>query len=550
MVRKKKAAGAAGGRRRPGHNGSLLLVLHAHLPYVRHPERESFLEESWLFEAVLESYLPLVEVLGRLADEGVPFTVTVSLSPTLAAMLTDGLLMDRLRGRVEGLLSLAEREVKRTRADASFGPVARMYRKRLARLRRLFEEDLGGDIPGALGALAGAGAVELITTSATHAYLPGLAPFPSAVLSQMALGMESHRRLFGRRPPGLWLPECGYFEGLDSVVSSLGAGYFFLESHGLLHGRPRPSRGVFRPARTPAGAAAFARDPEASRLVWSAETGYPGGPWYREFHRDIGYDLPPGHIGIHPGGMKAPTGLKYHRVSGRGRRKEPYVRAKALARARADAAHFASFLGRKALDIKEAYGFSPLFVAPFDCELFGHWWFEGPEWLGAVLAELPARGVRAVGPSEYLAEVKGLQEVEPSASSWGWGGFGGTWANPANDRWLAEVLRACAGMDELASSLPRRPRGPVRRAAGQALRELLLAQASDWPFMLNTGASSAYAESRLREHMGAFWRLRDMALAGEVDEGCLDELWRRRPFLPEAEGFPYGRSLAKGYVLR
>jgi 1,4-alpha-glucan branching enzyme len=533
--------------------GSVLLLLHAHLPYVRHPEYDFFYEETWLFEAVIESYLPLLDAFHRLINDGVDFRVTLSLSPTLAEMLGDALLRERFQRHMARLLELAEREVSRTSREALFAPVSRMYEERLKGLMRLYHEGCRRDVVSALGALEDAGCLEIITTSATHAYLPNLAPYPAAVRTQIRAGMENHRKHFGKCPAGLWLPECGYYEGLDGIVSAAGAGYFFLESHGLLFARPRPGHGVFRPARCPSGAVAFARDSESARLVWSAGAGYPGGAYYRDFHRDIGYDLPLDYIGpyMHPGGTRMPTGIKYHRVTGKTGRKRPYLRDRALAAAEADAEDFAFRLGLRAGEIKGGCGFAPLFVLPFDAELFGHWWFEGPEWLEALLRKLESHGVRTVAPSEYLSQGPVLQETDPSPSSWGYEGHGLTWSNCSNDRWLIEVLRACDYMEELSDrTSARKPAGVLKRALDQALRELLLAQSSDWPFLLNTGAAAEYAERRLKGHLEDFWALGQMVERGKADPARIAEIEDRHPAFPEADYRLYGRSLEKGYVRR
>jgi 1,4-alpha-glucan branching enzyme len=526
--------------------GSLMLVLHAHLPYVRHPEHDYSLEELWLYEAAVETYLPLLEMLGRLAGEGVGYRLTLSLSPTLLEMLSDPLLNARLLRHIEGLLVLAEKELLRTRGDASFGPLARMYHGRVKKLKSFYERDCGGDIVGALRALGGTGRVEFITTAATHAYLPNLAPHPEAVTAQLETGIRAFKGHMGLDPRGVWLPECGYYPGLDEALSMLGAGFCFLETHGVLHARPRPPYGVFRPVRCPSGAAAFGRDADTARRVWCARSGYPGHPDYRDFYRDIGHDLPMHYIKehVHPDGIRVQTGIKYHRVTGSTGRKAPYVRERALKRAKRHALDFIEHLSGRARTLGETYGFAPLITAPYDAELFGHWWFEGVEWLEFLLRGLDARGgIRTVTPTEYLAESPGPELAAPQLSSWGEGGYGATWTADGNGWAAAEILRACGRMKRLIAQA-KNPSGPGRRALAQALRELLLAQSSDWTFLMHRDTAAEYAEDRLRGHLANFRLLEGMLAEGRVDMERLAELERKNNVFPGLDHRVYGSNFA------
>jgi 1,4-alpha-glucan branching enzyme len=579
--------------------GNLLFLLHAHLPYVRHPEHEYFLEENWFYEAAVETYIPLLEMLDRLMVDGVDFRITLSISPTLLEMMADGLLAGRLLRHMDRLLDLTEREISRTsgkKAFMPFGPTARLYSERIRRARARFEAE--GLIDG-FRRLSGSGKVDLITTAATHAYLPNLAPYPEAVRSQIRAGVETYRHYFGGGGPcGAWLPECGYYDGLDRVLAEEGINYFFLEGHGVLNGTPRPEYGVFRPVKCPSGSVAFGRDAEITELVWCSKTGYPGDPDYRDFHRDIGFDLPadylkpfvaPYIIG-YSGKTRIHTGLKYHRVTGKGK-KEPYDRSLALRKVELHATDFVHRLLRRAEELS-AHGFAPLFVVPFDAELFGHWWFEGIEWLESLLRRLSRqRAIQMVSPAEHLAENPSLQTLKPSFSSWGSGGFSSTWINPRNDWAISEIHRACETMNHIERnffqevslklssrtfSLPLDPpfeEGGLKakskkslkgayggnflqkvspgnvfnRAMSQAMRELLLAQASDWPFLMTSGTATHYAERRLRGHLRNFGRTAGMLRAGLIDEKELSALERASPVflrvkeLFKAEGFRTGK---------
>ena len=308
--------------------GYLALVLHAHLPYVRHPEHEHFLEEQWFFEAMTGTYIPLVHVFEGLRRDGVDFRLTVSLSPPLVAMMRDALLLGRYARQLDRLAELGDHEVDRTRGDGTFHPLAHMYRDRVGAIRDTFRR-YEGNIPRALRGFQDAGQLEIITCNATHMFLP-LADRNWAVChAQIELAAREHERHFGRRPRGMWLAECGYFRGVDELLRDSGIRYFFVDTHGLLFADRRPAYGVYAPVYCPTGVAAFGRDVESSKQVWSAQEGYPGAGVYRDFYRDIGYDLDLDYIRpyVHPDGIRHDTGFKYYRITDRHtplHRKAPY----------------------------------------------------------------------------------------------------------------------------------------------------------------------------------------------------------------------------------
>jgi 1,4-alpha-glucan branching enzyme len=511
-------------------SGRIIFLLHAHMPYVRHPEHGHFIEERWFYEAVVESYIPLLDMFERLINDGVRFGATLSLSPTLLEMLADGLLNERLAEYMERLVELTESEIIRNRKDPAFGPLALMYNKRALWVKGLYELRYAGDLVGALRRLARSGHLEIITTSATHAYLPNFAPYSRTVRRQIRVGIATQERHLGSAPRGLWLPECGYYEGLDEILSGEGVEFCFLESHGVLHASPRPRHGVFRPVRCPSGLAAFGRDSAASGLVWCAASGYPGDHFYRDFYRDVGYELPPRDVTrfVHPDGIRVPTGLKYYRITGKGCQKKPYIKGHAFRRAGEHALDFVGKMNALTGQLNERYGFGPLVTVAFDAELFGHWWFEGPEWLERTLRGL---GEKTVTPSEYLCEDRKLQTVAPGLSSWGSGGYGRTWLEKSNDWALWHLHKACERMEGFSRSAD--GNAQTKRALRQAERELLLSQSSDWPFLMQKGASAGYAQKRLTGHLEAFSMLYDMALKGPIDENSLRRLESRHPLFPE-----------------
>ncbi len=506
-------------------DGYLSLVLHAHLPYVRSPEHEYLLEERWLFEAITETYIPLLELFGNLLDEGVDFRITLSITPTLTEMFNDSLLMKRYLRHLYGLIELAGKEAARTRRDAALAPVARMYKERFIKTAHLFEDVYRKDLTSAFRSLLDSGKIELITSAATHAYLPALMTAPGSVRAQISTGARHFRNNFGRPAAGIWLPECGFFPGCETFFETEGIRFFFLESHGLTNCAPRNVNGIYAPVRTPSGVFAFSRDAECSGQVWSASNGYPGDFDYRDFYRDAGFDLEFADLEPYlPEGVRTFTGLKYFRITGKSGEKKPYVRQRALRKARLHAEHFLNSRRDQALFLRKKLKARPLVTAAYDAELFGHWWFEGPEWLGSFLRKTAKqKTVRLVTPREYLDRNPDIQTAMPSMSSWGEKGYSTTWINNSN-AWIYRHLSRAARMMEEAAERHADAKGHMKRALNQAARELLLAQASDWAFMMKTGSASEFAGRKFSGHIENFFALHRQISAGKIDKNSLERL--------------------------
>ncbi|MGI6663750.1 MAG: glycoside hydrolase family 57 protein [Bacillota bacterium] len=509
-------------------SGYLCLVLHAHLPFVRHVEYEDSLEERWLFQAITESYLPLLHRLRRLVREGVRFSLTVSLSPPLLEMLDDDLLRKRYKRHLSIMHDLASREMARLKGSPR-RPIAEMYKERFEKAYDMYTRELGEDLPSAWKHLQESGCVELMTSSATHAYLPLLIQEES-VAAQVETGVRAFERRFGMRPKGFWLPECAYTPEIEPHLADAGIKYFILETHGILCGTPRPRYGFYAPVLTPFGLSAFGRDVDCGKQVWSADEGYPGDGVYREFHRDIAYELPLEYLGkAVPGGIRTPTGIKYYRVTDRrSEHKELYDPDIASQRAKTHAENFVFWRKKEAEYWGSVLGKPPLMTAPYDAELFGHWWYEGPEWIEEVLRLTagPCGTVRSVTPGTYLEEHPPGDIVKPAASSWGYKGYSEVWLGPENG-WIYRHLHACQEAMAEASRAYAGAGGTVRRALNQAFRELLLAQASDWPFILTSGTVPDYARKRLLNHIGRFRTLISQVNSGEIDETYLREVEER-----------------------
>jgi 1,4-alpha-glucan branching enzyme len=531
--------------------GYLALILHAHLPFVRHPEHEHFLEEDWLFEAITESYIPLLQMMQRLVNDRVPFKITMSLTPTLCAMLQDELLCERYVRHLDLLIDLAKREQKRNRTHPKLHELATFYRNLFSESRRFFVDEWRCDLLAAFRQLQEAGALEIVASAATHGLLPLLErQSREAVRAQVLIGCDVYLNLFGREPIGFWLPECAYGPGLESTLQEANIRWFVLDAHGLLFGEPSPRRLIYAPCYTPAGPAAFARDRDSSRQVWSAQGGYPGDSAYREFYRDAGFDLPMEHLGPIAHGTRKFSGVKYHRITGTDAEKELYDLVPAERVVEAQAAHFVE---QRRVQIREisAAGFDPIVVIPFDAELFGHWWFEGPRFLELFIRKMAIEPeFYLTTPSEYLAANPTQQIIEPATSSWGENGYFEVWLNQSNG-WIYPHLHTAAkkmtALAKHASGAVGQPfRLPNEASAGEAsapqladrilkqlARELLLAQSSDWAFLMKTGTARKYATKRTIDHLARFDRLHNQFAANEVGEEFLRECEWRDNLFPE-----------------
>jgi 1,4-alpha-glucan branching enzyme len=359
------------------------------------------------------------------------------------------------------------------------------------------------------------------------------------VRAQITVAANHYRQNFGRDPHGIWLAECGYYPGVERFLASERIRFFFTDTHGVTDATPRPLFGPYAPIYTEAGVAAYARDPESSQQVWSSETGYPGDPVYREFYRDIGWDLDLDYVRpfVQPTGDRKNTGFKYYRITGKTSEKAPYDPAAAQQRAQVHAGNFL-FNRQKQLEhlASRMGGRRPVVVAPYDAELYGHWWFEGPQFIDALIRQAAQvkDSLQLVTPSDDLEQYPENQVASPPMSSWGERGYANMWLDPAND-WLYRHLLQCAKrMVELARDFPE-PGTLQRRALNQAARELLLAQASDWAFILKTGTMVEYALRRTREHVLRFGRLHEQLRAGSIDEAGLAQLESRDNLFPEID---------------
>ncbi len=555
-------------------NGYFSFVLHSHLPYViSHGQWPHGMD--WLNEAAAETYLPLVETFRRTAEKvRGRIGVTIGVTPILAEQLAD----ERFKNSFVEYLGVKIDAAEENRRQ--FDMVGDEHKSRLATMwgdfyrhqKELFTEDLGGDIIGALRKLQEDGVIEIITCAATHGYLPLLSR-DECVRAQLKLGASTHRKHFGTDPSGTWLPECAYRpsyewvspladegygptkpvqrKGVEQLVSEAGIKYFIVDSHLLKGGKPigvymdrfealqtlwqqfeknyvpRDKNEEFSPylphlvgdASHQDPVAFFTRDPDSGLQVWSGDHGYPGNGMFLDFHKK--------HF---------PGGHQYWRVTSADADladKMEYEPTRVDEILESQSTHFVELLAGILDGHKTGTGGDGMITAPYDTELFGHWWFEGPDWLEKVLSKLGgSSGVTPSSCADFLEQTAPKDVVGLPEGSWGEGGFHYIWLNDWN-RWTwRHIYQSEERMCQIARGLTEKSSAPCHRVACQLGRELLLLESSDWQFLISTWSARDYAEARVALHSENFERLYAMFGRLEQDGSTGDSDWK---FLEQCE---------------
>ena len=523
--------------------GYFTFVLHSHIPYVRQAGRWPFGEET-LHEVMAETYIPLLDALYDLIDEGVKPHLTLGLTPILLEQLADPLVLTHFELYLREKLELVGLDLVRhgTTGDKPRLALAQFYHDWYERILSNFINRYHRDLVGAFRQLRAGGYIDVLTSAATHGYLP-LMERDSTIHGQLATGLGSSQRHLQASPLGVWLPECGYRPayykegkpsylkpGVESFLAELNLRYFFTETDvvtgGELVGKAAgdaigpygaiPARKLavtplteptekttFRPYFVGSSAVSvFGRDERTGMQVWSASHGYPGDFYYREFHRKDDH-----------------SGLQYWRVTGARvdlGNKQLYDPAKAQERAREHADNFVDLVVRGLTAHKKESGAAGVIVSAYDTELYGHWWFEGVDWMKNVLRQLAANpDVQLCTAASYLADNPPTEVLNLRESSWGAGGGHWTWLNPETEWMWPLIHNAERRMEKLAARYPA-AQGETLALLNQVARELVLLQSSDWPFLVSTGQAKDYATSRFQGHLARFSQLASMAEAGGV----------------------------------
>jgi 1,4-alpha-glucan branching enzyme len=506
------------------NKGYWIPVLHSHLPFVKHPKYDYFLEEHWLFEAITECYIPLLRRMKMMIDEGVDFRLTTSITPPLAQMLDDEHLMNKYKLYLDKHIKLSLKEQKRVKGS-EFENIVEFYIHFFKETKEFFEDFLSSNVLNGYRFFNDLGKVEVITCGATHGFLPLLRNNERSIHAQIKIAIESHKRHFHKHPKGIWLAECAYYDGLDEILKEYDLEFFFMDSHAFVYANPPAENGVYQPIYTPNKVAAFARDPHSAKQVWSSKEGYPGDFSYRDFYRDIGYDLDFDYIKdyIDPDGSRVFTGMKYYKITSESDHKEIYDPLLASWKTIDHAQNF-HFNREKQFEFLSSHmQRTPMVVSNYDAELFGHWWFEGVEFLYNVFKEIDKHKVfKAITPLEYLEMYPENQLTNPQASSWGDKGYYDVWLNEGNS-WIYRHLHFMAdNLTKLANENYHTSDDMTIRVLNQMLRELLLAQSSDWAFLITTETAIEYSVNRTKEHIENYLKLSSM-ISSNIDTEFLEE---------------------------
>ncbi|MBU1937610.1 DUF1957 domain-containing protein [bacterium] len=544
-------------------HGAFTFILHSHLPYVLSHGRWPH-GMDWLSEAATECYIPILKMLEELVAAGIRPKLTLGLTPVLCEQLSDPVFVEEFTDYLKMKIETAQLNVSQfsQRGDEHLSSLAQMWVKFYHDVSRDFVERWNQDLVAAFRKLQDAGHIEVITCAATHGYLPLLSR-DTAVNAQIQQGVASYRRHFGKDPVGIWLPECAYRpaynwanpiypdapfvprRGVEEFLAHYGLRFFIIDSHLLSGGKAigvylarfeglqriwdqyqesRPSGKIEQADRSPytlhwvsakqpeaQPVAALPRDPRTGLQVWSGEWGYPGDGNYLDFHKK---HYPGGHRYWRVTSPKADLGdkLEYYPEAIEGRIHE-------------NAMHFASLVRQI---ISEEKGKFPTIFAPFDTELFGHWWFEGPKWLREVLKEIDrAPEVDLMTGAEYVRSIEEANVVQLPEGSWGEGGFHYIWLNDAT-RWTwPYVYDAEEKMETAVVNLGENRDSSVQRLLRQLGRELLLLESSDWQFLISTLSAADYAEKRILRHAHDFEFLHDILQRVAHGDEVGDDAWMR-----------------------
>lgn len=468
----------------------LCILLHAHLPYVRDPVFNLPLEEVWLYQNIAECYIPLIEMSQRLIQKSIRPSIALSISPTLLTMLEQPYYHKRF---IEWAHTLCDASTMLKKKNTKAYSALDFYMNFITHSLSFFK-NANGQCADAFGDLFENNSIELLTTAGTHPFFPLYRMYPEFQNLQIMAGIQVYEKKFGKRPVGFWIPELGYYPEIGQYLRCNSISYTVVNDTSVLLGNSIPVTGNFFPLKTTTGLVVFPRDAVLSMKIWSSHKGYPGNPAYREFHRDAMYELP--ELSLN----NKLLGLKIYAISGSDQ-KQYYDPQKAMEVVRQHVDDFIATILQRAHDVERIIKRKPVFVLPFDAELFGHWWFEGPLFLELLIERIASRNdITCVMPQELLA--CDMETVEPVESSWGRGNDFSTWYNP-------KVRHTVLKLEELLYRFGKALYSN-EPALQQCARELMLAAASDWQFMISTESYADYAQQRFKEHTTAAETILDM----------------------------------------
>ncbi|MBD3351012.1 MAG: DUF1957 domain-containing protein [Candidatus Lokiarchaeota archaeon] len=507
--------------------GIFSLMLHAHIPYCRKSGVWPAGEE-WLFEAMHETYIPLLMMLRRFQRANYKPHIMIGVVPVLAEQLADAYMNDRFCEYMEDKIKRAQNDLERFGSTDKKKKVADYWLNHYTKIYQAYHELFFGNILGSLKWLQEEGIIEIITSAATHGFLP-LMEYDSGIYSQIHIGLKTYRKYFDSKANGFWLPECAYRykkdnrRAIDEWLADEGIRFFIVENIGIERATFIENKNhekaptTYRGYKLESGVCVFGRNYLTSKQVWSPKYGYPGDPYYLEFHS-----------------KDSQSGLRYNRITGTND-KEIYQPNLAKERINSHVLHFNSLVYEdvvnKSEEIKEA---PPIILAPYDCELFGHWWHEGVEWIEKLYELFSGQtSVKTMTLNEYIDNYSDtFSTIRMKASTWGENGDFTVWNSPEHN-WLWPYVNDCRRqLENVLQLIEDTGRNPLtkrdQRILKQACREILLIEGSDWPFLLYTNQAREYANKRWHNHHQRFnkliWALKNLDESNRLNEDELRQM--------------------------
>jgi 1,4-alpha-glucan branching enzyme len=504
------------------------IVLDAHLPFIRRGPQAHAFEERCFFEALSETYLPLLGLFDRLDGDHVPFRMGISLSPTLCYMLSDELLINRYLDYTDKQIEFGARELEQCSGNPRLRELVKHFYDQALDRRVLFTGRYEKNILKVFDYYQRKGRIELLGAGATNAFLPFFMSYPEAVQAQFEVAVSVYRSNFGKYPQGFWLPEMGWTPELDAWLRSYNFAYTLVDTHALVFARSFAEKGSFYPAKTPLGVFILGRDFYAAEDLAAMVQE----PFYRDNQKDAGYELPGDRLKLFlgPRGGRTGTGYKYWAAGG----KEFYDPLLAAEQARE---HARSFLKARVSRLKSAGELmenAPCCFCAMEADFFGSRWYEGPQFLEALFREAAkTEEIQLMTPAEYLykQDSADFQTLVPEFSSWGVNGYAETWLDASNDWIYRHATQALERMIEIAERFPNTS-GLKERILNQAAREILLVMSSDWPKMLYKQEFAEYARQQIESSLRNFTTIYEALGSSYISTEWLTNLERKDNIFP------------------